>query len=181
GMKNEEISTIIQTRGAGGGNDFSLEESRYGKVIRRTDADTDGAHREVLLLTCYHRYMRELNEAGKADIALPLLNKIPKGQGRHKQIQYAWEDAELEEALTKMKSGYIIQRYKGLGEMNADQLWETTMNPDSRTLIRVTLENMAQAERRVTTLMGDKVTPRRTWIENNVEFDLAEGETILDK
>ena len=104
-----------------------------------------------------------------------------KGKGKNEQIQYAWEDEELEEALTKMKSGYIIQRYKGLGEMNADQLWETTMNPDSRTLIRVTLENMAQAERRVTTLMGDKVTPRRAWIENNVEFDLAEGETILDK
>src|SRR5699024_1521641 len=104
-----------------------------------------------------------------------------KGKGKNEQIQYAWEDEELEEALTKMKSGYIIQRYKGLGEMNADQLWETTMNPDSRTLIRETLEKMAQAERRVTNLMGDKGTSRRTWIKNNVEFDLAEGETILDK
>lgn len=180
-MKNEEISTIIHTIGAGVGNDFSLEDSRYDKVIIMTDADTDGAHIQVLLLTFFYRYMRELIEAGKVYIALPPLYKISKGKGKNEQIQYAWEDEELEEALTKMKSGYIIQRYKGLGEMNADQLWETTMNPDSRTLIRVTLENMAQAERRVTTLMGDKVTPRRTWIENNVEFDLAEGETILDK
>src|SRR5699024_1174980 len=125
--------------------------------------------------------MSKLIEEGKIYIPLHQLYKISKRKGKNEQIQYAWEDEELEEALTKMKSGYIIQRYKGLGEMNADQLWETTMNPDSRTLIRVTLENMAQAERRVTTLMRDKVTPRRTWIENNVEFDLAEGETILDK
>src|SRR5699024_5125897 len=114
-------------------------------------------------------------------IALPPLYKISKGKGKNEQIQYAWEDEELEEALTKMKAGYIIQRYKGVGEMNADQLWETTMNPDSRSVIRVTLEMMAQAERRVTTLMGDKVTPRRTWHEDNVELHFAEGETILDK
>src|SRR5699024_11394400 len=113
--------------------------------------------------------------------AIPQIYKISKGKGKNEKIQYDWEDEELEEALTKMKSGYIIQRYKGLGEMNADQLWETTMNPDSRTLIRVTIENMAQAERRLTTLMGDKVSPRRSWIEENVAFGLEDEETILEK
>src|SRR5699024_11059546 len=124
-MKNEEITTIRHTIGADVGNDFSLEDSRYDKVIIMTDADTDGAHIQVLLLTFFYRYMRELIEAGKVYIALPPLYKISKGKGKNEQIQYAWEDEELEEALTKMKSGYIIQRYKGLGEMNADQLWET--------------------------------------------------------
>lgn len=180
-MKNEEISTIIHTIGAGVGNEFSLDDTRYDKVIIMTDADTDGAHIQVLLLTFFYRYMRDLIEAGKVYIALPPLYKIAKGKGKKEKIIYAWEDEELEDAIKQLKSGYTIQRYKGLGEMNADQLWETTMNPESRTLIRVTLENMAQAERRVTTLMGDKVSPRRTWIEDNVEFDLAEGETILDK
>ena len=128
-----------------------------------------------------YRYMRDLIEAGKVYIALPPLYKISKGKGKKEQVIYAWEEIELKSAIQQMKSGYTIQRYKGLGEMNADQLWETTMNPDTRTLIRVTLDNMAQAERRVTTLMGDKVDPRRTWIENNVQFDLEEEDTILDK
>ncbi|MEI3613697.1 DNA topoisomerase IV subunit B [Pseudogracilibacillus sp. SO30301A] len=180
-MKNEEISTIIHTIGAGVGADFNVEDARYDKVIIMTDADTDGAHIQVLLLTFFYRYMRPLIEAGKVYIALPPLYKISKGKGKKEQIVYAWEESEMEEAVKKFKNGYTIQRYKGLGEMNADQLWDTTMNPETRTLIRVTLDNVAQAERRVTTLMGDKVSPRRTWIEENVEFGLEEDENILEK
>lgn len=180
-MKNEEIATIIHTIGAGVGSDFNLEDSRYDKIIIMTDADTDGAHIQVLLLTFFYRYMRPLIEAGKVYIALPPLYKVSKGKGKNEQIVYAWEDEEMQKAIQKFKSGYMVQRYKGLGEMNADQLWETTMNPKTRTLIRVTMDNVAQAERRVTTLMGDKVSPRRAWIEENVAFGLEEEEHILDK
>ncbi len=180
-MKNEEISTIIHTIGAGVGAEFTVEDARYDKVIIMTDADTDGAHIQVLLLTFFYRYMRPLIEAGKVYIALPPLYKISKGRGKNEQVVYAWEDNEMNQAIKTFKTGYMVQRYKGLGEMNADQLWETTMNPDTRTLIRVTMDNLAQAERRVTTLMGDKVSPRRTWIEENVQFGLEEEENILDK
>lgn len=180
-FKNEEIATIIHTIGAGIGTDFEIEEARYGKIIIMTDADTDGAHIQVLLLTFFFRYMRQLVEAGKIYIAMPPLYKISKGKGKKEKVIYAWEEDELEVAKKTMKSGYTIQRYKGLGEMNPDQLWETTMNPDTRTLIRVTLDNLSQAERRVTTLMGDKVSPRRAWIEKNVEFGLEEEDTILNK
>src|SRR5690625_2441466 len=180
-LKNEEIATIIHTIGAGIGADFHLDDARYDKIIIMTDADTDGAHIQVLLLTFFYRYMRPLVEAGKVFIALPPLYKISKGKGKNEQIVYAWEETELQRAIKKFKSGYTIQRYKGLGEMNADQLWEPTMNPETRTLIRVTIDNVAQAERRVTTLMGDKVSPRRTWIEENVAFGLEEDENILEK
>ncbi len=179
-MKNEEISTIIHTIGAGVGSDFKLEDVQYDKVVIMTDADTDGAHIQVLLLTFFYRYMRPLVEAGKVYIALPPLYKISKGKGKKEQIIYAWEDEEMEAAIEKLKSGYMVQRYKGLGEMNADQLWETTMNPETRTFIRVTIDNLARAERRVTTLMGDKVAPRREWIEKNVQFGLDENDNILE-
>src|SRR5699024_7992640 len=171
-LKNEEISTIIHTIGAGVGGDFTLEDVQYDTIIIMTDADTDGAHIQVLLLTFFYRYMRELVEAGKVYIALPPLYKIAKGKGKKEKVIYAREEEELEEAIKEFKSGYMIQRYKGLGDMHAGQLWETTMNPETRTLVRVTLDNVSQAERRVTTLMGDKVSPRRTWIEDNVEFGL---------
>ena len=180
-LKNEEIATIIHTIGAGIGTDFNLDAVRYKKIIIMTDADTDGAHIQVLLLTFFYRYMRPLIQAGKVYIALPPLYKISKGKGKKEQVVYAWEEDELKAATEKFGSGYIIQRYKGLGEMNADQLWETTMNPETRTLIRVTMDNVTQAERRVTTLMGDKVAPRRTWIEENVQFGLEETDNILDK
>ncbi|MED5043377.1 toprim domain-containing protein, partial [Geobacillus stearothermophilus] len=144
------------------------------KVIIMTDADTDGAHIQVLLLTFFYRYMRPLIEAGKVYIALPPLYKISKKSGKKEVIEYAWTDEQLREITKRMGRGYTIQRYKGLGEMNADQLWETTMNPETRTLIRVRIEDAARAERRVTTLMGDKVEPRRKWIETHVAFGLEE-------
>lgn len=179
-FKNEEIATIIHTIGAGVGSDFDLTDINYDKVIIMTDADTDGAHIQVLLLTFFYRYMRPLIEAGKVYIALPPLYKIAKGRGKNEKVVYGWDEDDLQAAVKKFKTNYMIQRYKGLGEMNADQLWETTMNPKTRTLIRVTIDNLVQAERRVTTLMGDKVLPRRKWIEQNVEFTLDEEETILD-
>lgn len=179
-MKNEEINTIIHTIGAGVGADFRIEECNYDKVIIMTDADTDGAHIQVLLLTFFYRYMRPLIEAGKVYIALPPLYKISKGSGKKEKIAYAWTDEELKQITKEFGKGYVVQRYKGLGEMNADQLWETTMNPETRTLIRIRIDDYARAERRVTTLMGDKVEPRRKWIEANVDFTMEEGGSLLD-
>ncbi|MBS4173013.1 DNA topoisomerase IV subunit B [Bacillus sp. FJAT-49736] len=179
-LKNEEINTIIHTIGAGVGPDFNVEDANYDKVIIMTDADTDGAHIQVLLLTFFYRYMRQLIEAGKVYIALPPLYKVSRGSGKKEVIEYAWTENELQAAIKKVGRGYMLQRYKGLGEMNADQLWETTMNPETRTLIRVRIDDAARAERRVTTLMGDKVEPRRKWIENNVAFGLEEDQSILE-
>lgn len=179
-FKNEEINTIIHAIGAGVGADFNLEDVNYDKIVIMTDADTDGAHIQVLLLTFFYRYMKPLVEAGKVFIALPPLYKVSKGTGKKEVIEYAWSDKELKDAIKKVGKGYMIQRYKGLGEMNADQLWETTMNPETRTLIRVRIDDAARAERRVTTLMGDKVEPRRKWIENNVAFGLEDDENILE-
>ncbi|MDN7245675.1 DNA topoisomerase IV subunit B [Planococcus shenhongbingii] len=179
-MKNEEISTIIHAIGGGVSSDFSIDDIAYNKVIIMTDADTDGAHIQVLLLTFFYRYMKPLIEGGKVFIALPPLYKVSKGVGKKEVIDYAWTEADLEASTKKVGKGYILQRYKGLGEMNADQLWETTMNPETRTLIRVTIEDGARAERRITTLMGDKVEPRRKWIENNVDFGMEEDGNILD-
>ena len=173
-MKNEEINTMIYTIGAGVGADFNVEDSNYDKIIIMTDADTDGAHIQTLILTFFYRYMRPLVEAGHVYIALPPLYKMSKGKGKSEKIAYAWSDGELEDLRKEFGKGAILQRYKGLGEMNADQLWETTMNPETRTLIRVTIEDLARAERRVNVLMGDKVEPRRKWIEDNVKFTLEE-------
>ena len=179
-LKNEEINTIIYTIGAGVGNDFNIEDCNYDKIVIMTDADTDGAHIQVLLLTFFYRYMKPLIEAGKVYLALPPLFKISKGTGKKQVVEYAWTEKELEEKIKKVGKGYLLQRYKGLGEMNADQLWETTMNPDTRTLIRVVIDDKAQAERRVSTLMGNKVEPRRKWIESHVEFSLEDGKSILE-
>ena len=179
-LKNEEINTMIYTIGAGVGADFSLEDANYDKIIIMTDADTDGAHIQTLLLTFFYRYMRPLVEAGHVYIALPPLYKMSKGKGKKEEVAYAWTDGELEELRKQFGKGATLQRYKGLGEMNADQLWETTMNPETRTLIRVTIEDLARAERRVNVLMGDKVEPRRKWIEDNVKFTLEEsGEMVF--
>ncbi|WP_353855616.1 DNA topoisomerase IV subunit B [Bacillus sp. Bos-x628] len=179
-FKNEEINTIIHAIGGGVGVDFNVEDINYDKIIIMTDADTDGAHIQVLLLTFFYRYMKPLIEHGKVFIALPPLYKVSKGTGKKEIIEYAWSDEEMDDVLKKVGKGYTIQRYKGLGEMNADQLWETTMNPESRTLVRVKIDDAARVERRVTTLMGDKVEPRRKWIEKNVAFGLDEESNILE-
>ncbi|MGT2785261.1 DNA topoisomerase IV subunit B [Streptococcus merionis] len=174
-LKNEEINTMIYTIGAGVGADFSLDDINYDKIIIMTDADTDGAHIQTLLLTFFYRYMRPLVEAGHVYIALPPLYKMSKGKGKNEIIEYAWSDGELDDLRQQFGKGALLQRYKGLGEMNADQLWETTMNPETRTLIRVTIDDLARAERRVSVLMGDKPAPRRQWIEDNVRFTLEEN------
>lgn len=184
-LKNEEINTMIHTIGAGYGADFTLEDCNYDKIIIMTDADTDGAHIQTLLLTFFYRFMTPLVEAGRVYIALPPLYKVSKGRGKNEKIAYAWTDEELETVTQDVGKGYTLQRYKGLGEMDATQLWETTMNPESRTLIRVTLDEedgeSGSNEKIVSTLMGDKVDKRRRWIENNVAFTLEESGSILEE
>ncbi len=170
--KNEEINTLIYTIGAGVGANFDASESNYDKVIIMTDADVDGAHIQILLLTFFYHYMRGLIEAGKLYIALPPLYKLD--YGKNKQI-YAYSDDELNEIKNDNSGKYTIQRYKGLGEMNPEQLWETTMNPETRTLIRVNINDAALAQKRVEVLMGDKVEPRKEWIDENVEFTLEDN------
>ncbi|MCP4337212.1 MAG: DNA topoisomerase IV subunit B [Mycoplasma sp.] len=172
-LKNEEIGTMITTVGAGIGNDFKLEDAQYGKVIIMTDADTDGAHIQTLLLTFFFRYMRPLVEAGRVYIAQPPLYKVFKKTEKNNFEAYAWDDKTLK-ALMEEHPGAEIQRYKGLGEMDAEQLWETTMNPDTRTLIKINITDAAIVERRVSTLMGDRVEPRKKWIDENVIFSLED-------
>ncbi len=168
--KNEELNTIIHALGAGVGSAFSPQDSSYYKVIIMTDADDDGAHIQNLLLTFFYRYMRPLIEEGMLYIALPPLYRIAKG----KQEEYLYTNEELEEKKKEYENGYTLTRYKGLGEMNANQLWETTMNPQTRTLIQVTIDNARTAEKRVSELMGDRADLRRTWIEENVTFTLED-------
>lgn len=175
-LKNEELNTIIYTVGAGAGSEFNVEDSNYDKIIIMTDADDDGAHIQILLLTFFYKYMRPMIEAGKIYIALPPLYRLQRGRGAKTNITYAWTNEELTKLTKKMGKGAQLQRFKGLGEMNADQLWETTMNPETRTLIQVRIEDAELAERRVTTLMGNKVEPRREWIEENVQFTLADDQ-----
>lgn len=168
--KNEELNTIIHALGAGVGANFTAEDSNYYKVIIMTDADDDGAHIQNLLLTFFYRYMRELITYEMLYIALPPLYRIAKGGKEY----YLYTNEELDEKKAELKNGYTITRYKGLGEMNATQLWDTTMNPESRTLLCVTIENAMMAEKRVTELMGDKAELRRNWIEDNVVFTLED-------
>ncbi|CAM3737868.1 DNA topoisomerase IV subunit B [Alkalicoccus chagannorensis] len=179
-MKNEEIRTIIYALGADVGADFDLDSLNYDKIIIMTDADTDGAHIQVLLLTFFYRYMRPLVESGRVFIALPPLYKVSRGSGKKEKAEYAWNEDGLQDAVKKIGRGYTVQRYKGLGEMDASQLWETTMDPETRTLVRITMDDLARAERHVSTLMGDKVEPRRKWIEHNVAFGLNEETNIME-
>ena len=172
-FKNEEINTLIYTIGAGVGSDFNVKDINYGKVIIMTDADDDGAHIQCLLLTFFYRYMKPLIEEGHLFIAMPPLYKVTSGS---KHV-YAWSNEELKEE-TKGKTNYKVQRYKGLGEMNANQLWETTMDPKERKLIKVNITDAALAEKRVSVLMGDAVEPRKNWIEENVIFSLEDDYKI---
>ncbi|MBQ3435818.1 MAG: DNA topoisomerase IV subunit B [Bacilli bacterium] len=171
-FKNEEINTIIYTIGAGYGSNFDIKDCEYAKVIIMSDADEDGGHIQCLLLTFFYRYMKPLIEDGRLFVALPPLFKIQSG----KDIEYAYTVEEMKEKSAGKKCD--IQRYKGLGEMNADQLCETTMKPGSRTLIRVNIEDAQLAEKRVSILMGDEVAPRKEWIEENVEFSLEDDYKI---
>lgn len=175
-LKNEEIATIINTIGAGVGEDFDIKKAQYGKVVIMTDADTDGAHIQILLLTFFFRHMRQLVDAGMVYIALPPLFKVASSR---KEIIYAWDENELKEILSQPGfKNSEVQRYKGLGEMNADQIWETTMNPATRTLIQVKINDVSLAERRVSTLMGDNAEPRKEWINANVEFSMEDDYQI---
>lgn len=170
-LKNEEIISIISCLGTGISESFNIKNLRYHKVIIMTDADTDGAHIQILLLTFFYRYMRPLIERGMIYLAMPPLYKIISGD--KKKSAYAWDELEADE-IKKSYAKYYIQRYKGLGEMNSDQLWETTMNPQTRQLIRVSLENAVQAERRVTVLMGESTNTRKIWINDNIDFSLED-------
>lgn len=168
--KNEELNTIIHTLDCGIGQSMDPKDSNYHKVIIMTDADDDGAHIQNLLLTFFYRFMRPLIDAGMLYIAMPPLFRIEKG----KQEFYVYSNDELTQLKAQLQSGYTISRYKGLGEMNANQLWETTMNPETRTLLRVTLDDGRLAEKRITELMGEKAELRRNWIEENVVFTLED-------
>lgn len=168
--KNEELNTIIHTLDCGIGQSMEPKDSNYHKVIIMTDADDDGAHIQNLLLTFFYRFMRPLIDAGMLYIAMPPLFRIEKGN----QEYYVYSNDELTQLKAQLKSGYTISRYKGLGEMNANQLWETTMNPETRTLLRVTLDDGRLAEKRITELMGEKAELRRNWIEENVVFTLED-------
>jgi len=184
-LDNEEIRTIIAALGAGFGEDFDAEKSRYGKIILMADADVDGSHIRTLLLTFFFLNMRDLINSGRLFIAQPPLYKVKKG----KQEYYAYNDQERDEIIKRIRKdktgaddvnpetvesttadGINIQRFKGLGEMNPDQLWSTTMNPDTRTLLQVSIENAAEAALVFDTLMGDKVEPRREFIEKNAQY-----------
>jgi topoisomerase-4 subunit B len=171
-LRNEEIATMIHTIGADFGPDFDIKKCNYQKIIIMTDADTDGAHIQVLLLTFFFRYMRPLIEEGRLFIAQPPLYKVTVKKGRKEESNYAWSDEELK-ALINGESA-SIQRYKGLGEMNAPQLWDTTMNPEHRSLIKVNIDDLSASDKRVSILMGDQVAPRRQWIEENVDFEISD-------
>ncbi|MBQ7949104.1 MAG: DNA gyrase subunit B [Clostridia bacterium] len=170
-LENEEIRTMISAIGAGIDPDFKLDKINYHKVIILSDADQDGMHIRCILLTFFFRYMRPLVNAGHVYIGMPPLYKVYKGD----KVEYAYDDKELDEKIEKLGKGCQLQRYKGLGEMNADQLWETTMNPATRNLIQVTVEDAAKAERMITTLMGDKVDGRKEFLAKYANFDKRDG------
>ena len=166
-LANEEFRSIITALGTGIGEEFDIKSLKYHKVIILSDADQDGAHIRAILLTFFYRYMRQLITDGHVYIGMPPLYRVAKGE----RIVYAYDDKELAKVTASFGKGYTIQRYKGLGEMDPPQLWETTMNPENRQLMQVTLEDVAEAERLVTLLMGDKVEPRRDYITQFADFN----------
>ncbi len=166
-LANEEFRSIITALGTGIGEDFTVKSLKYHKVVILSDADQDGAHIRAILLTFFFRYMRELITEGHVYIGMPPLYKVQKGNN----ITYCYDDKELNKATAKLGRGYTLQRYKGLGEMNPEQLWETTMSPEHRQMLQVTIEDATEAERMVTVLMGDKVEPRKEYIQQNADFN----------
>lgn len=170
-LHNEEIATIINTVGAGFGQSFDIEDIHYGKIIIMTDADTDGAHIQTLLLTFFYHYMRSLITSGHVYIAVPPLYRVYKEEGKKLIQEYAWDDKGLELAKKKVGAGGKINRYKGLGEMDANQLKETTMDPKTRLLIQVDINDPILVEKRVNVLMGRDASLRREWVEENVNFN----------
>jgi len=172
-LQNEEIKTLISAIGGGIGPEFSLEDCNYAKIILLTDADQDGAHIQCLLLTLFYRFMRPLILAGRVFLAQPPLYKVSKGKGSNAEAKYAWVDDEKDRYVKQMGKNSSVQRYKGLGEMNAKQLWETTMNPETRSLLQIGIEDAARAERRVTVLMNKKsAEQRRKWLEQHLRFNM---------
>jgi DNA gyrase subunit B len=170
-LSNEEFRTIITALGTSIDESFDLSSLKYYKVIILSDADQDGAHIRAILLTFFYRYMRELVTEGHVYIGMPPLYKIQKGNS----AQYVYDDRELKKVLKNVGKGYTLQRYKGLGEMNPEQLWQTTMDPSNRQLMQVTIEDAAQADRIITILMGDKVDPRREYISTHANFNRADN------
>ena len=174
-LKNEEIRTIISALGTGIGNDFNLANLNYHKVIILSDADQDGAHIRAILLTFFFRYMKPLIQEGHVYIGMPPLYKVYKKD----VVEYAYDDSELQKAINKVGRGYQLQRYKGLGEMNPEQLWDTTMDPQKRVLMQVTIEDAAEAEKLITTLMGDDIDGRKAYIAEHADFN--KEDTFMDK
>ena len=174
-LKNEEIRTIISALGTGIGNDFNLDNLNYYKVIILSDADQDGAHIRAILLTFFFRYMKPLIQEGHVYIGMPPLYKVYKKD----VIEYAYDDSELQKAIDKVGRGYQLQRYKGLGEMNPEQLWDTTMDPQKRVLMQVTIEDAAEAEKLITTLMGDDIDGRKAYIAEHADFN--KEDTFMSK
>jgi len=170
-LANEEFRSLISALNAGIGDDFNLDNLRYNKVVILADADQDGAHIRAILLTFFYRYMKELITDGHVFIGLPPLYRLSKRD----QVEYVFSDAELPEAVKRFGAGYKLSRYKGLGEMNPEQLWETTMNPKDRSLVRVTIEDAAEAEKMITVLMGDAIDARKEYIITNANFNKVDN------
>ncbi|MDP6945425.1 MAG: toprim domain-containing protein, partial [Myxococcota bacterium] len=179
-LANKEILAIVQAVGAGIAGEFNLADANYGRIVILADADDDGAHIKCLLLTFFYRFMRPLLTGGHIYVAQPPLFKIERRGKKKTEVKYAWTPEELAKVSERWGKGATIQRFKGLGEMNPDQLWDTTMNPATRTLVRVTIEDATSAEKQVNVLMGSRAEPRKHWITANVRFgedDAVDHET----
>ena len=170
-LENEEMASIINALGTGFYKDFDIKGLKYNKVIILADADQDGAHIRCILLTFFYRYMKELITDGHVYIGMPPLYKITDKNG----TRYAYDDEELKKMLDSAARGYTLQRYKGLGEMNPEQLWETTMNPETRTLTKVTIDDASEAESLISVLMGDNIEARKSYINENANFNKVDS------